>query len=102
MGDKGRKKQVAAIAIILFAAFAAGSCRSAPLGGSFVPTKRTLDMIKLDKSTRSEVHEILGSPHSPGVVTELWEFKRRRGKTAVIEITFRGEVVAAKSGYNLP
>ena len=101
MGD-ALKSKAAKVLVILLAACVLQGCRSTRARASFAPTKGILGTIRADKTTRTEVHGLLGQPHSPGAVTDLWEFKLPGGKTAIIEIAYCDNVVTAKRSYNLP
>jgi len=77
-------------------------CQSARVGANNIPVKRAWRKIEPDTTDRAQVHKLLGPPHSPGKVSDVWEFRKKNGKTIVIEISYKSNTVAAKRGYNLP
>jgi len=67
-----------------------------------IVTRNTLGEIEVNKTTRAQVHKMLGKPTSPGTATEVWEFALPEGKVGNVEISYYENVVVDIQSRNLP
>jgi len=89
---------------VFLVSFIAGGCASP------APTKSVMNKIHVGKTTRAEVHQILGAPTTPGRTMEVWEYDLIDGKKPSISIGYRTRKsvpeqkhkVVEKVGRNLP
>jgi len=89
-----------AVAAILILAFGCAS----------VPTRSMIAKIEVNKSTRADVHGILGKPKSPGKYSDVWEWRKIDGKKPSVEINYQGpgrspldtDTVVEKQARNIP